>query len=124
MNFRRCLLLWSVYVAFCQSEPLKAQQSIPDEPATLVASLYRQVIARHPMGIPEGDDLKVFAPYLSSSLLHGIAQYRACTSDWDRKNAGSGLKSPVGLFENDIFSGNTNRPIPVGELGISDWSVP
>ena len=105
MKFRWCLLVLSVYVAFSWSGTLKAQQDPPTGPARLVTSLYRQVIARHPIGIPEGEDLKIFTPYLSSSLLHGIDQYRACTSDWDRKNAGSNLKSPVGLFENDIFSG-------------------
>jgi hypothetical protein len=92
-------------VAFSQSGTLKAQQDVANEPAKLVTSLYRQVIARHPIGIPQGEDLKVFTPYLSRSLLHRIDQYRACTSDWDRKNAGSDLKSPVGLFENGIFSG-------------------
>jgi hypothetical protein len=112
MKFRRFLLLLSVHMAFSQSGMLKAQQSLPDEPAQLVASLYRQVIARHPIGIPEEETLKVFSPYLSSSLLHGLAQYSECTSDWDRKNVGSGLKSPVGLFENDIFSGAYEQSTP------------
>jgi hypothetical protein len=105
MKFRRCLLLLPACVAFSQSGTLKAQRNVANEPAKLVTSLYRQVIARHPVGIPQGEDLKVFAPYLSRSLLHRIDQYRACTSDWVRKNAGSDLKSPVGLSENDIFSG-------------------
>lgn len=112
MNFRRCLLLLSVQAVFSQSGMLTVRQSLPDEPATLVANLYRQVIAHHPIGIPEGEDLKAFTPYLTSSLLHGLAQYRECTSDWDRKNAGSGLKSPVGLFENDIFSGAYEQATP------------
>jgi hypothetical protein len=98
-------LLLSAYVAFGQSGAPKAQHSRPNEPVALVTRLYDHVIARHPIGIPQGEDLKVFAPYLSSSLLHKIDLYRACTSDWHQKNVGSDLKSPVGLSENDIFSG-------------------
>lgn len=112
MEFKRCLLLLSAYLAFSHSGTLKAQQTIPNEPDTLVTRLYRQVIARHPIGIPQGEDLEVFTPYLSSSLLQSMDQYRACTSDWARKNSGSDLKSPVGLFENDIFSGAYEQAIP------------
>ena len=107
-------MLLSAYVAIGQSGTPKAQHSLPDESVALVTRLYDQVIARHPIGIPQGEDLKVFAPYLSSSLLHKLDLYRACTSDWDRKNAGSEmiLKSPVGLFEHGIFSGPDEQAKP------------
>jgi hypothetical protein len=112
MNFRLCFLLLSASVAFGQSGTLKGQHSRPNESVALVTRLYDQVIARHPIGIPQGEDLKVFAPYLSSSFLHRIDLYSACTSDWHRKNAGSDLKSPVGLFENGIFSGAYEQAKP------------
>ena len=112
MNFRQCLLLLSVNVAFAQSGTLNAQHNLPSESVALVIRLYDQVIVRHPVGIPQGEDLKVFAPYLRSSLLHRLDLYRECTSDWNRKNAGSDLKSPVGLFEHGIFSGPDEQAKP------------
>ena len=112
MRIPQCFLLLSVYVAFGQSGTLNAQHSLASESVALVTKLYDQVIARHPVGIPQGEDLKVFAPYLSSSLLHRLDLYRACTSDWDRKNAGTDLKSPVGFFEHGIFSGADERSKP------------
>jgi len=112
MNLRQCFFLLSVYVAFGQTGTLNAQRNPPSESVALVSRLYDQVIQRHPVGIPRGEDLKVFAPYLSSSLLHRLDLYRECTSDWNQKNAGSDLKSPVGLFEHGIFSGPDEQAKP------------
>lgn len=111
IHISQCFLLVSAYVAFGQSGTPKAQPSLPSQPVALVTKLYGHVIARHPIGIPQGQDLKVFAPYLSSSLLQGLDLYRGCTSDWNRKNAGT-LKSPVGFFEHGIFSGSDEQAKP------------
>ena len=79
MNVGERLLSVLVYAAFLQSSIVEAQQS---ESKALVTSLYKQVVARHPVGIPEGEDQEVFAPYLRISLRHQLNSYRACTADW------------------------------------------
>jgi hypothetical protein len=85
----------------------------------LTERLYRQVVARHPTGLPLGADMKVFAPYLSSGLLHGIELARACSRDWvlqDQKRLLKGdqapEKAPFGWAESGIFSGAAERSEP------------
>jgi hypothetical protein len=89
-----------------QSKP----PSLPNEPKSLVRSFYTEVVARHPLGISVGGDLKVFAPYLSKALLHRIDLANACMADWDRQNPDPNSKSP-GL-EGGLFTGDDLRAEP------------
>ena len=73
-------------------------------PDVVVRDLYREVVARHPLGISVGGDLKVFAPYLSKALLHRIDIANACMRDWDRQNPDPNSKPP-GL-EDGLFTGD------------------
>lgn len=83
-----------------------------NQPDKLVSSLYEQVVARHPLGIPYGDDRTVFAPYLSKSLLHRFDLNNACFADWRRQNPDPSLKPPIGLIENGLFSGSNEKAEP------------
>ncbi|MGC2162287.1 MAG: hypothetical protein WA634_10285, partial [Silvibacterium sp.] len=78
----------------------------------LVSDLYKQVVVRHPLGIPVGADMKVFAPYLSKELLHRFNLNNACFADWRRRNPDPSLKPPVGLIENGLFSGGNEEAEP------------
>jgi len=77
-----------------------------------VRSLYREVVTRHPVGIPEDVDMKTFAPYLSKALLHRIDLALACSSDWDRQYPDPNLKPPFGWLEAGLFSGDDERTSP------------
>lgn len=84
----------------------KAQSGhITPQPAAVVQSLYRQVIAHHPLGIPSGENWKVFAPFLSSDLIRRITLARSCQNDWARQNQGKMIKEPFAWGETGLFSG-------------------
>jgi hypothetical protein len=103
----------SEYLAAGCNGPRWIGYSLPNQPEALIHSLYEQVVAHAPGGIPSGIDWKIFAPYLSKTLLHRIDDFNACVADWDRqypdpKNPGQpnpNLKPPFGVYESGIFSG-------------------
>ncbi|MGA2886934.1 MAG: hypothetical protein ABSE51_02715 [Terracidiphilus sp.] len=85
--------------------------SLPNEPTALAQGLNQQVVARHPLDIPSGEDWKVFAPYLGKTLLKRIDDYGACMEDQDRRFGAPDLKPP-GLIEDGIFSGGNEEADP------------
>jgi hypothetical protein len=87
--------------------------SPPKQPAALVESLYRQVVARHPSGIPSGANWKVLAPYLSTALRQRIDLTRSCQDDWLRQNDGRMVKAPFAWSEAGLFSGANERTGPM-----------
>jgi len=80
----------------------------------VVRSLYSEVVARHPIGIREGADMKIFAPYLSKALRHGIDIAVACAADFDRSYPEPNLKPPFAWLEAALFSGNDGQASPRG----------
>src|SRR5205085_2786280 len=80
----------------------------PKQPKALVRSLYTEVVARHPLGISVGGQLKIFSPYLSKALLHKIQVANACLDDWYRQNPDPNSKPP-GL-EGGLFTGDEAEP--------------
>jgi hypothetical protein len=83
--------------------------SLPKEPALLAQSLYQQVVARRPVGIPSGEDWKIFAPYMSKTLLQRIDSAMACGDDWDRQFPDPNLKPEIGWLELGLFSGGDDE---------------
>lgn len=81
----------------------------PDRPDAMVESLYKEVVARHPFGVP---DMDVFGPYLSKKMLHGFDLAKACFDGWRRENPDPNLKPSVGLIELGIFSGGSEESAP------------
>lgn len=102
-----CFLLLQLSVTLVFGQPVGNAQSdgIRSQPAAVVQSLYLQVIARHPLGIPSGENWKVFAPFLSRDLIHNIALARSCQKDWVRQNQGKMIKEPFAWGETGFFSG-------------------
>ena len=95
-----------------QGAPRGKPSPLPYQPETLVNGLYKQVVARRPLGIPHGADMKAFAPYLSKALRHRFDLNNACFIDWRKRNPDPNLKPPVGLIENGIFSGANEKAEP------------
>jgi hypothetical protein len=114
MNRLRCvgLLPLMTVLAWGQSAPQGNSSVLPNQPEALVSSLYQQVVARHPLGIPYGADMKIFAPYLSKALLHRFDVNNACFADWRKQNPDPSLKPPVGLIESGLFSGGNEEAEP------------
>jgi hypothetical protein len=90
----------------------ETEPASPASPELLVQSLYTQVVARHPLGVPEGEDMKIFAPYLSTALLHKMDLAIACVNDWYRRNPEPHLKPELGWLELGPFSGDNERGLP------------
>ena len=112
MNLLRCILLLQVAttLALGQSAPQRKAASLPNQPEALIRSLYNEVVARHPLGISVGGNMKLFAPYLSTALLHRIDLANACLDDWYRQNPDPNSKPP-GL-EGGLFTGDDLRAEP------------
>ena len=91
-----------------QSKPL----GIPEQPRVTVRNLYSEVVARHPVGIPKGADMKALAPYLSKSLLHRIDLARACEDDYYRGHKGSTNKPDIEWLEFGLFTGAMEQAGP------------
>jgi hypothetical protein len=109
----RCvtLLLFATTLALGQSAHPGKASSLPNQPEALVRSLYTKVVARHPTGISIGvDNMKVFATYLSKTLLQRIDLAMACDDDWVRQHPDPNEKPP-GL-EGGLFTGDDLRAEP------------
>jgi len=121
MNHLRCIvfLQLATILALGQPAPQNGRSGLPNQPDALIQSLYRQVVARHPTGLPHGADMNVFAPYLSKRLLERIDLAHACARDWvrqDQKRMSMGNqvpeKAPFGWAESGLFSGADERTEP------------
>lgn len=114
MKLLRFLFLLQLAAPLALSSPGHQSQSAGPrtQPDALVRSLYTQVVARHPVGIPYGEDMKIFTPYLSEALLHKIDLAVECGNNWRRKNPGADLKPEVGWLELGFFSGENERASP------------
>jgi hypothetical protein len=77
-----------------------------------VQKLYQQLMSRPVGGIPAPERMKLFSPYLSSALLHRIAQARACSNDWFRVHPRNDVKPPFAWGEFGLFSGADDRSGP------------
>jgi hypothetical protein len=106
--WRRRVLVAVVLAQFathpCRSVPQKLQ------PNDVVQKLYREVVARHPMGVPQGDAKTAIWPFLSRRLVNALETRNACDLDWNRRhrNADPPIKAP-GFYEDGLFSGSNER---------------
>jgi hypothetical protein len=113
MKFMSCIVLQALVVlALGQTAPRSNSHGLPNQPGAMVRRLYQEVVLHHPVGIPHGANMKIFAPYMSKALLNKIDNFVACDADWLRKNSEPGLKAPFGVSESGLFSGAYERTEP------------
>ena len=77
-----------------------------------VQRLYQQLVSRPIGGIPTRARMKLISTYLSNSVLHRIAQTRACSNDWFRLHPQRNVKPPFAWGEFGLFSGADDRSGP------------
>jgi hypothetical protein len=82
------------------------------QPEAVMRSLYREVVARHPVGIPTSADMKTFAPYISKPLLHLIDLARACEDDYYRQYQNPNEKPEIEWLEFGLFTGGNEKVSP------------
>jgi len=114
MTVLRCIILlqFTTMLALGQLAHQSKPPSVPKQPEAMVRSLYREVVARHPVGIPRDVDMKTFAPYLSKSLLHRIDLARACEDDYYRRHQNPNEKPPIDWLEFGLFTGGNEKVSP------------
>jgi hypothetical protein len=107
MKFLRCIILLQLTTALALSQAAQQSQqaNLPNQPEALVRSLYQQVVTRHPKGLLDGENKKIFEAYLSQALMRKLDQGRACSVDWDKHDTEPGLKAKA-VFEYGLFSGS------------------
>ena len=113
MNLLRCLLFLQFIAVSAFGQPAcekPLDSSRP--PGAMVDRLYRQVITHHPLGIPSGENWKIFGPYFGKSLLREIGLARSCQSDWARQTKGQMVKEPFAWGEYGFFSGDEELSEP------------
>jgi hypothetical protein len=82
------------------------------QPEAVVRGLYRQVVARHPIGIPRGADLKALAPYLSEGLFRRLDLALSCECDYSRQHQDPDEKPEIEWLELGLFSGANEKALP------------
>jgi hypothetical protein len=110
----RCLILmlFAMTTALSQIAQERKPANVPKEPGVVVRGLYSEVIARHPVGIPNDADMKIFAPYLSKTLLHRIDVAVACSQDEARQHPDPNLKPGIAWLEFGLFTGRMEQAAP------------
>jgi hypothetical protein len=82
-------------------------------PEGVVRQLYKEVVARKPLGIPTGADRAAFAPLLSARLTRQLAAGAACEADYFRQHPANDQEKPEFYWlELGLFSGGTEMAIP------------
>jgi hypothetical protein len=109
-------LVASSAVGQVNGSPQKGTSHVPAgaerPPDAVVRELYREVVARHPLGIPGDADMKIFAPYLSKALLHRIDLAIACSADEARQHPDPNSKPEIVWLEAGLFSGDDEQASP------------
>jgi len=107
-----CLMPLLTLLLLVQGSSQSSASSTSNQPTAVVSGLYRQVVTRHPLGVPSGANMKAFSPYLSKALRHRFELHNACFVDWRKQNPDPSLKPPVGMIENGVFSGANEEAEP------------
>jgi hypothetical protein len=113
MNILRCVVLLLLATTVAHSQTAQSRRaSLTSQAETPVRKIYQQLMSRPIGAIPKPARVKLFAPYLSKSLLHGITQARACGEDWFRQHPQNDVKPPFAWGEFGLFSGADDRSGP------------
>ena len=114
MTFLRFITLLQLITALALGQLVYSDEApgVPKQAEAVVRSLYTEVIARHPVGIPRDADMKAVAPYLSKNLLRRIDLALACEDDYHRQHQNPKEKPGIEWFEFGLFTGGNEKVSP------------
>ncbi len=114
MSILRCVAFMCLIQLFgyAQAPQDHDQAGLSRQAEVTVRRFYEQLVSDPVVGIPTPKRMKVLSPYLSSSLIHGINEARACRDDWFRQHPKNDEKAPSTWFEFGLFSGPDDRGEP------------
>lgn len=114
---RPALLIASAALAITTAARCVSQQAAPtaqQEVAAVVTKLYKQIVLRKPLGLPEGKTLEAIRPFLSRELIERIRVTVECEKDFSRQYPyDPNLKPPFAWLEAGLFSGDNERAGPL-----------
>ena len=97
------------------AERLSDLPALLDQPTITdgVRKLYDEIVAHHPIGIPEGAEKAAILPLLSKRLTEQLQTAQACEEDYFLQHqAVDGAPSPTWL-KSGLFSGDGERASPI-----------
>jgi len=106
MKLGRLMILFSLLGYSFDGFAIAAEQ-----PYVAVQKLYREVVARRPLGIPKNADKAAIWPFLSHSLTQRLEAAQACEADYLRHHSDDG-KPEYAWLEFGLFSGSNEEAIP------------
>jgi hypothetical protein len=104
------IVLWQL-MSFVSQNALS--ENLPD---SVVQELYKQVVARKPLGIPKGADKAAIWSFLSKRLIQKLDAAQACTDDYYRQMTDRGSKPGFAWLESGLFSGENEEAIPAAAV--------
>ncbi len=109
-----CIIFLQLATTFALGQPVPQSKPpvVPGKPAAVVRSLYREVVTRHPIGLPGPADRKALMPYLSKTLIRRIDVAGACEADEGRQHPNPNDKPQIAWLESGLFSGENERASP------------
>jgi len=96
------------------TDRLSGLPSLLDQPVVAgeVNDLYQEIVDRHPIGIPTGEDKAALWPFLSQRLTQQLETAQACQDDYFRQRQAAGSISKPSWMTSDLFSGEDERGAP------------
>jgi len=100
------------------SDRLSDLPRLLDEEAAIdiTRNLYDAVVARHPLGIPQGQDKVRISSLLSKRLREQFKTAQACQDDYFRQNSRPAETSKPAWFSAGLFSGDGVLALPSADL--------
>lgn len=89
----------------------------PDDPSsiraqTAVRGLYRQIVKRHPLGIPIGTDRTAIWPFLTKDLRRLLETAQNCERSYFKQHPDRNEKPSFPWLEEGLFSGGNEQALP------------
>src|SRR5215813_5265295 len=106
------LLQLTTVLAFGKFASSDKASGVTKQAEVVVGSIYTEVIARHPVGIPRDAEMTAVAPYLSKNLLHRIDLALACENDYYRQHQNPKEKPQIEWLEFGLFTGGNEKASP------------
>lgn len=99
------------------SERLSDLPGLLDQPVVTggVQSLYSEIVAHHPIGIPTGQQMTTIRPYLSKRLAEQLQIAQACQDEYGHQHLASDTSKP-GWLNSGLFSGEGSHASPIDVL--------
>ena len=97
------------------TERLSGLPGLLDRPVVTsrVDDLFQKIVARHPIGIPTGEDKTALWPSLSKRLTKQLETAQGCQNDYLRRDSNADAGPKPAWLDKGIFTGYGKRALPL-----------